>query len=181
MGFSKLSPAGSGTAEWSQIYCRCHRMRHANFRCLSEEKPEGTRFHIQFIWETLYDKGHISFLTGPGSSTSSNRQADITENLTDFMALHLSGLSDNMLGILQTAACIGVKFDPDLIVKATDKPHAEITRIIAQAIDEGLLVSTDEGVKFAHDRVRDAAYMLLPEKNGISITSVSECPAAEKK
>jgi len=131
------------------------------FSILVRKKTGGNPFFVfQFI-KNLYEKGHISYDGTWQFNLPATAQADITENLADFIALHLQGLSNNVLEILQTAACIGVKFDPDLIVRATDKSHAEITEIIAQAIDEGLLVSTDEGIKFAHDRVRDAAYMLL--------------------
>ncbi len=131
---------------------------------LVRKKTGGIPFFVfQFI-KTLYEKGHISFDGIWQFNLPAIAQADITENLADFMALHLQKLSNNVLEILQTAACIGVQFNPDLIARVADKSYAEVTEVIAQTINEGLLVSTDEGIKFAHDRVRDAAYMLMHEE-----------------
>ncbi|MBC2713845.1 MAG: AAA family ATPase [Desulfobacteraceae bacterium] len=128
------------------------------------KKTGGNPFFVfQFI-KTLYEKRHIAFDGTWQFNLPAIAQADITENLADFMAIHLQGLSNNVLKILQTAACIGVHFNPDLIARVADKSYAEVTKTIAQAIHEGLLVSTDEGIKFVHDRVRDAAYMLMHEE-----------------
>ena len=128
------------------------------------KKTGGNPFFVfQFI-KTLYEKRHISYNGMWRFDLPAIARADITENLADFMAMHLQRLPENVLEIIQTAACIGVKFIPDLLVQVTKKSHASVTEVLGEAIQESLLVAMEDGVKFAHDRVRDTAYSMMDEE-----------------
>ena len=128
---------------------------------LVTKKTGGNPFFVFQFLKTLFEKGILSFDGSWRYNLPAIARADITENLANFMALHLQQQADDVLEIIQTAACIGVQFDPDMIVQITGKSHAVVTEIMARAVHEGLLVSMDDSMKFAHDRVRDAAYGLM--------------------
>ncbi|PIP40162.1 MAG: hypothetical protein COX19_06235 [Desulfobacterales bacterium CG23_combo_of_CG06-09_8_20_14_all_51_8] len=131
---------------------------------LIRKKTGGNPFFIfQFI-KTLNEKGLIIFDGAWQFDLPAIAQSDITENLADFMALHLRKLPGDALEILQTAACIGVQFDPDLIIRVTQKSQAVVTGVLVEGITEGLLVSVGKEIRFAHDRVRDAAYTLMDKE-----------------
>lgn len=130
---------------------------------LVHKKTGGNPFFVfQFI-KALYEKGHIAYDGAWQFDLPAIAQADITENLADFMVRHLRRLSEKVTEIIQTGSCIGVKFSYDLIVLVTKKSYTSVTELLAEAIREGLLVSVENGIKFAHDRVRDAAYSMMDE------------------
>lgn len=131
---------------------------------LVRKKTGGNPFFIfQFI-KTLYEKRLIAFDGEWRFDLTAVAQSDITENLADFIALHLRKFPRDVLDILQTASCIGVQFDPDLITRVTQKPTATVSGILIEAINEGVLVSVGKEMRFAHDRVRDAAYTLMDKE-----------------
>lgn len=135
-----------------------------NLSDLVRKKTGGNPFFIfQFI-KTLYEKGMIAFDGDWQFDLTAISQSDITENLADFMALHLRKLPSSALNILQTASCIGVQFDPDLLIRVTRQPSDAVNGILGEAVNEGLLVSVGKEMRFAHDRVRDAAYSLMDKE-----------------
>ncbi len=134
---------------------------------LVNKKSGGNPFFIfQFI-KSLYEKNLITYDGAWQFNMAAISQTDITENMAAFMADHLQRLPENVQKTLKIAACIGIEFDSDLISKAMKKSEATVSEELAQAIHEGLLVSLDDGVKFSHNRVRDAAYSLLDKNSRV--------------
>lgn len=128
------------------------------------KKTGGNPFFIfQFI-KSLHEKRRIVFDGDWRFDLSAVAQSDITENLADFMALHLRNLSENVLDVLQTASCIGVRFDPDLVARGMDKSMDLVSKALLDAVAQGIVVSVGKDMRFAHDRVRDAAYALMDKE-----------------
>lgn len=131
---------------------------------LVRKKTGGNPFFTFEFIKTLFDKGHIAYDGEWIFNMSAVIQEDITENMITLMADHLQKLPQSLQEILQTAACIGVEFDSALLARVMKKSEAMLSQEMAGAIHEGFLVSIDNGVKFVHDRVRDAAYSLMDKK-----------------
>ena len=86
-----------------------------------------------------------------------------TDNVVDFMVRKLVGLPARTQDALKTAACIGSEAQAALLALAQGEPEEAILGDLWDALQEGLIDYTGETYTFAHDRVQQAAYSLLPE------------------
>lgn len=106
---------------------------------------------------------------------------EISDNVAALISSKIVKLSYSARDILSLAACIGSSFDFWLLIEIVDHSLETVCGHIAEAIDEGLLLSLTEDSKqslvvcdaeslsqcrfeFPHDRVRKAAYQLLTKK-----------------
>ncbi|MEP7101782.1 MAG: AAA family ATPase [Burkholderiales bacterium] len=84
------------------------------------------------------------------------------DNVVDLMIRRLQRLPAETLSLLQQAACFGSAVSTQLLAALTGQALPRMTEVLAPAV-EALLVSQVNGrIAFTHDRVREAAYELIP-------------------
>jgi predicted ATPase/signal transduction histidine kinase/tRNA A-37 threonylcarbamoyl transferase component Bud32 len=83
----------------------------------------------------------------------------LPDDVLDMMTQKLGGLDGELRWLLQIASVIGGQFDPHLLARVAELPHAE-GRLL-DAFDEGLIAPSGNDYVFGHERIREAAYVSL--------------------
>ncbi|KAL7546858.1 hypothetical protein ACHAWF_010187 [Thalassiosira exigua] len=90
---------------------------------------------------------------------------EITGNVLYLLSSKMNGLPDRIQLSLKIAACFGIKVTESVVRRLSESPDcAGIREGLEQAVAEGFM--TKDGAacyKFVHDKVREAAYSLIPE------------------
>ena len=137
-------------------------------------KTKGNPFFTKQFLQTLYLKRIIYFdYQNYQWQWDSNRISDqnITDNVVDLIISQLNIISKPVQNILKLSACLGNTFDLSslsIILKKSTKKIAE-NLIIATNMGFILPLSLSDNRKtgqyqFLHDRIQQAAYMLIPEQ-----------------
>jgi len=130
------------------------------------ERTGGNAFFaIQFLLE-LAEEGLLGFDRRLGKwrwRLEAIAAKGYTRNVVDLMVGKLGRLPPNVQRAMQDAACLGNSVEAGLLAAALGKPQADTENDLAVAVRAGLLQHTDGNYRFAHDRVQEAAFSLIPE------------------
>ncbi|BAZ70916.1 serine/threonine protein kinase and signal transduction histidine kinase with GAF and PAS/PAC sensor (plasmid) [Fischerella sp. NIES-4106] len=137
-------------------------------------KTEGNPFFVNAFLRMLYsenllifDAEHLRWQWNIARIQAQN----ITDNVVELMLVKLKKLPESTQQILRLAACIGAEFALDTLSIVCEKPPETVFLDLLAAIQNGLiqpLSELDENLlikeyKFLHDRVQQAAYILIDE------------------
>src|SRR5262245_11087030 len=144
----------------------CESERAIALAQLIDERTAGNAFFaIQFI-STLVEEGLVTFDYGEARwswDLDRVRVRGSTDNVADLMVGKLNRLPTETQQALQLLACVGASADFALLEMIDQRPSEEMRRELWEAVRAGFLLRTDHSYRFLHDRVREAAYSLIPE------------------
>ena len=132
---------------------------------LVQEKTAGNPFFvIQFLAE-LAAQELISFDTSAGWTWALERiQAKgYTDNVAHLMIGKLRRLRSFTQDALTNLACLGGSASPARLGMVLELSEEQVDARLWDAIHEGLILRSDRGYTFLHDRVQEAAYALIAE------------------
>ncbi len=134
------------------------------------EKTAGNPFFIKEFIKSLIEQGILA------KNKQNQWQWDeklsqalsATDNVIELMALRLTHVSKVGQSILHHAACIGSLIPIQLLAHVLDITSKEIERELRPLIADGLLIAYSNNqkidalqqIKFAHDKIQQAAYLL---------------------
>ncbi|MEH2403389.1 ATP-binding sensor histidine kinase [Nostoc sp.] len=155
---------------------------------LVSQKTQGNPFFATQFLKALHQDELIEFSFESGcwecDITRVTQQA-VTDDVVAFMAFQLRRLPSLTQNVLQLAACIGNQFDLGTLTIVSEKSEIETAACLWKALQEGLILPTDNIYKFyvrqesqavtqeiqetvtynfLHDRVQQAAYSLIPDE-----------------
>ena len=88
-----------------------------------------------------------------------------TNNVGEILARDLAGLDSNTIQVLKIAACVGDEFGLDTIKRVSGMSFSETSACLNRAVAEGFLLyqgnDRQSGYHFSHDKIQQAAYLLL--------------------
>ncbi|MEG4838293.1 AAA family ATPase [Microcoleus sp. B9-D4] len=137
-------------------------------------KTGGNLFFVNEFLKTLYAENLLSFdlenLSWRWDITHIEAK-NITDNVVDLMLGKLKKLPPETQQVLQFAACVGADFDLSTLSIICESPSREIFPQLIAAAQSGLIVPTSQldeqllvqDYKFLHDRVQQAAYVLIDQ------------------
>ncbi|MGL5065426.1 MAG: trifunctional serine/threonine-protein kinase/ATP-binding protein/sensor histidine kinase [Microcoleus sp.] len=159
------------------------------------QKTKGNPFFATQFLKALHQDGEIEFDRTAGywqCDLVRVREAALTDDVVEFMALQLQKLPPATQNVLKLAACIGNQFDLRTLAVVSEQLTTETAADLWKALQEGLILPQSETYKFflsnesnenesngseetnldrdftvtykfLHDRVQQAAYSLIPE------------------
>ncbi|MCC5667950.1 AAA family ATPase [Nostoc sp. CHAB 5784] len=104
-------------------------------------------------------------------------ELNITDNVVELMLVQMQKLPQATQQILIVASCMGAEFNLYTISIVCKKPETEIFKSLVPAIDTGLIIPVSElneqlliqNYKFGHDRIQQAANILIDEQQNPAI------------
>lgn len=152
-------------------------------------KTGGNPFFLTQMLLALYQENLLSYEADAGSWCWTLEQIQtigITDNVVELMVSKLQKLSESTQTVLKLAACIGNTFSLNLLAIVNEKSLSTTATDLWEALQAGLVLPLDQSYKlalvealedqnfelenelmisyrFLHDRVQQAAYLLIPE------------------
>lgn len=149
------------------------------------DKTHGNPFFVNQFLKALHDEQLLTVDAQSGAwrwDAQKIRLAPITDNVVELMRSKLDRLELATRRVLELAACIGFEFDLQTLAVIAEQSTAAAAKSLWPALEASLVLPLDadyqlatfgdaEGTpsfghvcyRFLHDRVRQAAYSLIPE------------------
>ncbi|MEH2025345.1 trifunctional serine/threonine-protein kinase/ATP-binding protein/sensor histidine kinase [Nostoc sp.] len=146
-------------------------------------KTAGNPFFINQLLKFIHQENLLlfNFTTGQWQWDIQRIQMlGITDNVVELMIGKIQKLKDTTQNILKIAACIGNKFNLNILSCVNEKSHKDTALDIWEALQAGLVLPLSDSYKlpqlldnvdifvidykFLHDRVQQAAYALIPDE-----------------
>lgn len=152
-------------------------------------KTQGNPFFINEFLKLLYRDHLVKFSHELGQwdwDVQAIEQQQITDNVVNLLISRISQLTEEIQHILKLAACIGYHFDIETLRLISQSTLPTLLKSLWIAIQEGLIIPQEKSYKelqvlekssmstkvalkdfsyrFAHDRIQQACYQLIPEE-----------------
>ncbi|MDC3954357.1 AAA family ATPase [Polyangium jinanense] len=128
------------------------------------KKTAGNPFFVRRFLHSLGDHGVLTFKPGTGFYWDLKRLDELaySENVVDLMVRTIARLPKTTQEALRLAAAIGSEFDLGVLATVLECTHEQAYGRLEPAAAEGLIIPGRSGYRFAHDKVQEGAYAMIP-------------------
>lgn len=163
----RLTPLGSTHIEQllaESMHTTCAEMRPLA-RLIRDRTAGNPFFVIQFL-QSLVDEALLVFDHETRQwrwDASQIHAKGYTDNVVDLMVGKLARVPEGTLHALRQLACLGHVADVTTLALMLDVSEAEVHAALWEGVRQELVERIDDSYAFAHDRIHEATYSLMPE------------------
>ncbi len=142
------------------------------------QKTAGNPFFVLEFMQSLQSRGLLhynSHLKRWVWDKDITRAEDIMDNVLQLLSIKMNGLSGNIQMLLKVMACFGTSTNKSVIRYLSESAeYAGVQNGLEGALHDGFIEKDgEECLKFVHDKVREAAYNLIPVSDREQVSVVS--------
>jgi predicted ATPase/signal transduction histidine kinase len=129
-----------------------------------QSKSQGNPFFSLQVLATLLGRGIIE-RNSAGVwcwDISDVRAIECANNVADLLLERISELSPKAQLLMTRLACLGAELGPESLATVLDWTSKDLEDALQEALWARLLIRSRESFRFPHDRIREAAYALIP-------------------
>lgn len=178
---TKVSLTGLGQEDLNTMISDALGLYPRICRSLSDivfQKTKGNPFFVLEFMESLRRRGLLQYDSGQKRwvwDEETIRAEEITDNVLHLLSSKMNGLSDDMRTLLKVMACFGTGISKSVIGYLSESQEFwGVSSGLRRAIEDGWILEKDgkQNFKFAHDKVREAAYALIPDSGKQQVCSL---------
>jgi PAS domain S-box-containing protein len=130
------------------------------------DKTKGNPFFVVQFLKALRDEGLLFFDTEADAwrwDTDGIAAKRITDNVAELLADKLTRLPDDALEAVKHLACLGNGSRLATLCLVTGRSERQMNDALGEAVRAGFVLPVDGGYTFSHDRMQEAAYLLIAD------------------
>jgi len=130
-------------------------------------KTRGNPFFVNQFLKNLYHKNLLELDPVKGWIWYEDKiqNLHVTDNVVELMSGKIFEFPEPTREALKAGACMGNRFDLETVSVIMDKPIEPILQDLNPALDDGLIYFDKDMCYFLHDRIQEAAYSQMDEKD----------------
>lgn len=144
---------------------RCSPSEATTLAELLRDRTGGNPLFVTDLLRTLHQQSLIRFDRYQAKwswDVERIRRVPLAEGATELVLAKIGSVVPSVQQALHVGACLGTEFWASDVASAIDRPIVEVERDLVTGATQGLLLYSGNAFRFPHDRVREAAYSLLP-------------------
>ncbi|TGN10570.1 AAA family ATPase [Leptospira ilyithenensis] len=128
-------------------------------------KTKGNPFYVNEVFKSLYDKELIVYKDDRWVwDIQKIRDVNISGNVIDLIVEKIKELPESRIETLKLAACIGSWFKQEVYASIAEKSLEEVKEDLIELANDEFFLLSETDVNFVHDKIQEAAYSIIPEK-----------------
>jgi len=135
---------------------------------LIQNKTQGNAFFVVQFLKSLAEKSLLNFNLQTRQwdwDIDEINKLNITDNVVVFMAGKIQELPKFTQELFKVAACLGNIFDINRLSLTSNISHEVIVKELEILLIDGLIIKLEDHYKFTHDRIQQAVYSLIEDKD----------------